>query len=91
MLTIKKTNQFKKDLKRIVKQGYDMKELEYVIEKLANQMKLEERYYDHQLTGELKDFRECHIKPDWLLMYMVKSNELILTLARTCSHSELEL
>ena len=67
MLTIKKTTQFKKDLKRILKQGYDIKELEYVIEKLANHMKLEERYYDHQLSGKLKDFRECHIKPDWLL------------------------
>ena len=91
MLTIKKTTQFKKDFKRVLKQGYDIKELEYVIEKLTNQIELEEQYYDHQLTGNLKDFRECHIQPDWSLMYTVKSNELILTLARTGSHSELDL
>ena len=91
MLTIKKTTQFKKDFKRILKQGYDIKELENVIRKLANQEKLEERYCDHQLSGEWQDFRECHIRPDWLLIYLVKSDELILTLTRTGSHSELNL
>ena len=91
MLTIKKTTQFKKDFKRILKQGYDIKELENVIRKLANQEKLEERYCDHQLNGEWQDFRECHIRPDWLLIYLVKSDELILTLTRTGSHSELNL
>ena len=88
MLTIKKTTQFKKDFKRILKQGYDIKELENVIRKLVNQEKLEERYCDHQLNGEWQDFRECHIRPDWLLIYLVKSDELILTLTRTGSHSE---
>ena len=91
MLTIKKTTQFKKDFKRILKQGYDIKELEEVIRKLANQEILEERYCDHQLSGEWKDFRECHIRPDWLLIYLVKSDELVLTLTRTGSHSELNL
>ena len=91
MLTIKKTTQFKKDFKRILKQGYDVKELEEVIKKLAFREELEERYCDHQLVGEWKDFRECHIRPDWLLIYLVKTDELVLTLTRTGSHSELDL
>lgn len=60
-----------------------------VIEKLANREKLEEKYKDHDLMGEYQDCRECHITPDWLLIYRVEETELILVLTRTGSHSDL--
>lgn len=89
MLTIKRTTQFKRDFKRMVRQGYDTAELIEVIRKLANNEQLPEKYHDHELKGEWKGFRECHIKPDWLLIYLLNGQELILTLTRTGSHSDL--
>lgn len=89
MLKIKRTSQFKKDIKRISKQGYDLNLLSDVINKLVQQIPLEEKYCDHALKGEWVGFRECHIKPDWLLIYLVNDNELILTLSRTGTHSDL--
>ncbi len=89
MLTIKYQAAFKKDYKRIVKRGYDMRLLEKVIELLANQKPLPEKNRDHQLSGDYAGCRECHITPDWLLIYEVADEELILYLTRTDSHSDL--
>lgn len=89
MLTIKYQAAFKKDYKRIVKRGYDMRLLEKVIELLANQKPLPEKNRDHQLSGDYTGCRECHITPDWLLIYEVVDEELILYLTRTGSHSDL--
>ncbi|WP_418538242.1 type II toxin-antitoxin system YafQ family toxin [Gemmiger sp.] len=89
MLTIKYQAAFKKDYKRIVKRGYDMRLLEKVIELLANQKPLPEKNRDHQLSGDYTGCRECHITPDWLLIYEVADEELILYLTRTGSHSDL--
>lgn len=89
MLTIKYETTFKKDYKRIVKRGYDVSLLEEVISKLANKIPLEKKYKDHGLTGNYSGFRECHIAPDWLLIYQINDNELILYLTRTGSHSDL--
>ena len=89
MLTIKYQAAFKKDYKRIVKRGYDTRLLEKVIELLANQKPLPEKNRDHQLTGDYAGCRECHITPDWLLIYEVADEELILYITRTGSHSEL--
>ena len=79
MLTIKYQAAFKKDYKRIVKRGYDMRLLEKVIELLANQKPLPEKNRDHQLSGDYAGCRECHITPDWLLIYEVADEELICT------------
>lgn len=89
MLTIKYQAAFKKDYKRIVKRGYDMRLLEKVIELLANQKPLPGKNRDHQLSGDYAGCRECHITPDWLLIYEVADEELILYLTRTGSHSDL--
>ena len=89
MLTIKYETSFKKDFKRIVKRGYNIKLLEDVIEILADGKTLPEKYKDHSLTGDYKDCRECHITPDWLLIYQIYGNELILYLTRTGTHSDL--
>lgn len=89
MLTIKYQAAFKKDYKRIVKRGYDMRLLEKVIELLAIQKPLPEKNRDHQLSGDYAGCRECHITPDWLLIYEVADEELILYLTRTGSHSDL--
>lgn len=89
MLTIKYQTAFKKDYKRAVRRGYDVRLLEKVIELLANQKPLPEQYHDHNLTGNYTGCRECHITPDWLLIYEVDGNELILYLTRTGSHSDL--
>lgn len=89
MLTIKYQAAFKKDYKRIVKRGYDIRLLEKVIELLANQKPLPEKNRDHQLGGNYAGCRECHITPDWLLIYEVADEELILCLTRTGSHSDL--
>lgn len=89
MLTIKHQATFKKDYKRIVKRGYDIRLLEETIKLLAERKPLPERYRDHQLSGNYSRCRECHITPDWLLIYEVDGNELILYLTRTGSHSDL--
>ena len=89
MLTIKYQTAFKKDYKRIVRRGYDVRLLEAVIELLAEQKPLPEQYHDHNLTGNYAGCRECHITPDWLLIYEVKEKELLLYLTRTGTHSVL--
>lgn len=89
MLTIKYQTAFKKDYKRIKKRGYDVRLLEKVIESLALQQTLDQKYHDHALSGNWLGFRECHIASDWLLIYQIKEEELILALTRTGSHSDL--
>lgn len=89
MYEIKFTNQFKKDLKLAKKQGKNIDKLFYVIEKLANGETLEIKYRDHDLTGNYKGCHECHIEPDWLLVYEIINNKLVLMLYRVGSHSEL--
>ena len=83
------TTQFKKDIKLAKKQGKDTDKIFEVVEKLANDEVLEAKYKDHCLTGDYKDCRECHIEPDWLLIYKKYESELILMLVRTGSHSDL--
>ena len=81
------TTQFKKDYKRINKQKKDLLKLRIVIEKLVAGQSLEARYKDHQLFGNWKGHRDCHIEPDWILIYRITSDNLYLE--RTGSHSEL--
>ena len=84
-------NSFKKGYKKIKKQGKDMKKLHDVIESLANGSKLSLKYKDHALINSkyYKDCRECHIEPDWLLIYKYNNNNLILFMVETGSHSDL--
>lgn len=89
MLEIVLSNQFKKDLKLASKRGYKLELLERIVDKIANNIKLEDKYRDHALTGNYIGFRECHIQPDWLLVYRIENDELILFLSRTGSHSDL--
>ena len=86
---IKPTTQFKKDLRLAKKRGYELKKLETVIDLLAGGKTLEPKYRDHELVGDYKGFRECHIQPDWLLIYQIQQDVLVLVLARTGSHSDL--
>ena len=89
MLNIFYTSQFKKDYKKAKKQGKDLNKLKEVLSFLQNGCSLQESYRDHSLTGNYIGFRECHISPDWLLIYKIDNNQLILTVARLGSHSEL--
>ena len=86
---IKFTSQFKKDFKLVKKQNKNVEKLYSVIEKLAEGKKLEEKFRDHSLTGNYKGCRECHMEPDWLLIYEIVDDVLVLVLSRTGSHSEL--
>lgn len=88
---IKRSNNFKKQYKRILKQGKNISKMEYVIEVLASGEPLDSKYQDHSLNNNkyYKGCRECHIEPDWLLVYKIIDNELILYLVETGSHSEL--
>lgn len=78
---------FARDYKRLQKQGASLRHLEAVIETLAEQQPLAPRHRDHPLKGNWRSYRECHIQPDWLLIYRVVGSEL--QLARTGSHAEL--
>lgn len=89
MLTIRYQTAFKKDYKRIKKRGYDTRLLEKVIGILAEGKLLPPEYKDHDLSGDYKGCRECHISPDWLLVYEVVEEELLLYLTRTGTHSDL--
>jgi mRNA interferase YafQ len=89
MLDLIMTGQFKRDLKRIQKRGLELELLKNVIRLLLEEQTLDEKYRDHALTGNYRGFRECHVQPDWLLIYAIDHNELILTASRTGSHSDL--
>lgn len=86
---VKPSNQFKKDVKLAQKRGYNINLLTDVIKTLANGETLDAKYRDHQLSGNYGSFRECHIQPDWLLIYEIEDDKLILYLSRTGTHSDL--
>ncbi len=86
---VKPSNQFRKDLKLAAKRGYKIELLTDVIKKLANGEVLEPKYKDQQLSGNFGFYRECHIQPDWLLIYEIDGEQLILLLSRTGTHSDL--
>lgn len=81
------TKQFKKDLKRVQKRGKSSEKLKTVMSKLIDENELEERYREHALVGNYRGRRECHIEPDWLLIYKLEGNEIIFE--RTGSHADL--
>jgi mRNA interferase YafQ len=89
MIDIVPSNRFKKDLKLAKKRGFKLKYLQRVINVLAQQKKLDDHYKDHSLTGDYRGFRECHIEPDWLLVYRIDNDALELFLFRTGTHSDL--
>ncbi len=86
-MNIRYSSQFKKDYKKVQKQNKDIRKLKSIIEALISEQELDEKYLDHPLSGEWKKYRECHISPDWLLIYKIESD--ILVLARTGSHADL--
>ena len=89
MYEIRPTKRFQRDVKRIQKRGYDMSLLSDILKKLANGEPLPPKNRDHQLTRDFNGCRECHITPDWLLVYETVEEELILYLTRTGTHSDL--
>lgn len=90
MLKPRYSRQFKKDIKKIEKSGNkDMEKLKSVVRKLLDGKLLERKYLDHPLTGNLKGYRDCHIEPDWILLYRMDSDLQEITFVRTGSHSDL--
>lgn len=87
--TVRPTSRFQKDLKRIARRGYNTELLTAVIKKLANGEPLAQKHRDHALTGDYAGCRECHITPDWLLIYEISNDTLLLYLTRTGTHSDL--
>jgi len=86
---VKETNQFKKDYRLAKRRGQNIQLLKDIIIQLANDQPLPEKNRDHALTGDWKGFRECHVTPDWLLVYKKENDVLVLTLTRLGSHSDL--
>jgi mRNA interferase YafQ len=86
---IQSTGIFKKDLKRIKKRGYRMQLLEEVVTLLSEGETLPVKYKDHILSGNFADYRECHVTPDWILVYRIEDEYLYLVLSRTGSHSDI--
>ena len=89
MLSIVYTNQMKRDVKRMSKRGKDISKMTAVIDLLASREPMPEMYRDHALIGDMKEYRECHIEPNWLLIYQIFENELILSASGTGTHSDL--
>ncbi len=89
MLKLATTNQFRRDYKRVKKRGYDMRLLDEVLTQLLQEKTLAMRHCDHGLVGNYTGFRECHILPDWLLIYAIDNGKLILTASRTGTYADL--
>ena len=89
MLKIRYSSRFKKDYKTIVKRGYDVRLLEEVLNLLVQEQVLPQKYLNHPLAGNYAGHRECHITPDWLLIYKIEKEILTLSLTRTGTHSDL--
>ena len=89
MLQLQTSTKFRKDYKRIKKRGYNVSLLQDILDKLWSGEKSEAKYKDHALTGSYKGFRECHIQPDWLLIYAIYEDKLILVASRTGTHADL--
>jgi mRNA interferase YafQ len=87
MKTLRRTSQFKKDVKRMEKRGKDFSEFKSLIVLLANTKNMDAKYHDHPLYGQYVGLRECHVESDWLLIYESTAEELILI--RTGNHSDL--
>ncbi|MDR3628163.1 MAG: type II toxin-antitoxin system YafQ family toxin [Ignavibacteriaceae bacterium] len=87
MLTVKRTSIFKSDYKKAIKQNKDIEKLKEVIITLCKNEQLDPKYKDHPLSGKFRKYRDCHIEPDWVLIYEI--NEMELSLIRLGSHSEL--
>lgn len=86
---VKKTKAFKKDYKRVLKRGLDISKLQNVVALIANGEDLPLSLHDHPLSNNWESHRECHIAPDWLLIYHIAEDVLVLELTRTGSHSDL--
>lgn len=86
---VKPTSQFRKDYKLAIRRGLKIELLEQIVGLLAAGKPLEERNKDHALAGDWAGYRECHVLPDWLLIYRVEGDVLVLTLTRTGTHSDL--
>ena len=89
MLKVRYSSKFKKDFKVIVKRGYDISLFEEVLALLRAEKALPQKYSDHELKGDYSGHRECHITPDWLLIYKKENDMITLSLTRTGSHSDL--
>lgn len=89
MYNLRPTKKFEKDLKKIKKRGYDIGLLTEVLKLLVSGEKLPAKYKDHELKGKYVNCRECHVTPDWLLIYEIVEKNLILYLTRTGTHSDL--
>ena len=89
LLELKTTSQFRKDLKRMVKRSLDIGLLDEIVQTLRERKSLDPKHRDHALIGDYIGFRECNIQPDWLLIYLIDGDNLILTLSRTGTHSDL--
>lgn len=85
------TSRYKKSLKKMLKRGKDIKKISAVVRMLANGETLPPQFRDHALSGDLIGFRDCHIENDWVLIYKIQNDILILTLADTGTHSDLGL
>ena len=83
------TSRFKKSLKLARKRGLNIQLLDTIVEELLQGRELDSKYRDHELKGKYKGFRECHIQPDWLLIYLLENDVLTLTLIDTGTHSDL--
>ena len=84
-----RTARFRKELRKMVRRGADIGKLQAVVNMLAAGEKLPPKYCDHALSGDLEGLRDCHITPDWLLLYTIQDDVLVLTLTRTGSHADL--
>lgn len=87
--TVRQTKKFRKELKKMLKRGADRTKLSAVVKMLAKGETLPPQYHDHALIGDLEGTRDCHITPDWLLLYRIENDVLVLTLTRTGSHADL--
>ncbi len=89
MYKLLQTNEYKKKLKKLIKNGYNINKMKEVVDLLVEGKPLPPKYKDHPLKGNFIGFRECHVEPDWLLIYKIQNDILILTLVTTGTHSEL--
>ena len=89
MYEVKFTTAYKKSYKLMKKRGLDITLLDEVVDLLRQGRQLDEKYRDHGLTGDFAGFRECHVKPDWLLVYLIENDVLTLTLVDTGTHSDI--
>lgn len=89
MLKIVASKQFRKDLKLAMRRGLDISSLQNVVDAISRRQVLDSKYNDHELSGYFKGYRECHVEPDWLLIYRVDDKVLKLFLLRTGTHSDL--